>query len=235
MISLRLRVNRRTSPSRRWAWMRAPSSFHSTDAGPVAASAVATSGAGDASIGCTARPGTMPTVASAASPPVSAARAVAPREPDIMCARRTAAIGTPAALATASTITPSSAPWRSSPPSTRHSNCCSGSVARPNTSVSSARRAALTPLPDIEARRSIAASTSRTQRRLARPASTSTSRSVAHPTPMRPWRGRAGEDADGDVDLVGCEAPQQRGQQRRLLAALASRSRAPARSATRPV
>ena len=88
--------------------------------------------AGDASIGCTARPGTMPTAPSAASPPVSAAVAVAPRSPDIMWARRTAAIGTPAALATASTITPSSAPWRSSPPSTRHSSCCSGSVARAN-------------------------------------------------------------------------------------------------------
>ena len=111
-----------------------PSSFHSTDAGPVAASAAATSGAGDASIGCTARPGTMPTAARASTPPVSAACAVRPRSPASMWARRTAAIGTPAAFATASTITPSSAPWRSSPPNIFHSRSCSGSVARAKTS-----------------------------------------------------------------------------------------------------
>ena len=57
VISLRLRVNRRTSPSRRCAWTRAPSSFHSTDAAPVSASASATPSAGEASIGPTARPG----------------------------------------------------------------------------------------------------------------------------------------------------------------------------------
>ena len=57
VMSLRLRVNRRTSSPRRWAWTRAPSSFHSTEASPVAASASATSLAGEASIGCTARSG----------------------------------------------------------------------------------------------------------------------------------------------------------------------------------
>ena len=41
-MSLRLRVNRRTSPARRWACTLAPSSFHSTDASPVSASASAT-------------------------------------------------------------------------------------------------------------------------------------------------------------------------------------------------
>ena len=64
-----------------------------------------------------------------------------------MWARRTAAIGTPAAFATASTITPSSAPWRSSPENIFHSSSCSDSVARPNTSASRLRRAALTPAP----------------------------------------------------------------------------------------
>ena len=53
----------RTAPSRRCAWILAPSSLYSTDAVPVASSAAATSVAGDASIGCTALPGTMPTAA----------------------------------------------------------------------------------------------------------------------------------------------------------------------------
>ena len=34
VTSLRLRVKRRTSPSARWAWIRAPSSFQSTEASP---------------------------------------------------------------------------------------------------------------------------------------------------------------------------------------------------------
>ena len=84
-MSLRLRAYSRTAPSRRWAWTRAPSSFHSTDAGPVAAMAAATSG-GDASIGCTARPGDMAIDRSAGSPLDSAASAARPRSPDIMCA-----------------------------------------------------------------------------------------------------------------------------------------------------
>ena len=49
-----------------------------------------------------------------------------------MAARRTAAAGRPAALATASAITPASAPWRSSPPSSRRRNSCSVSVAAAN-------------------------------------------------------------------------------------------------------
>ena len=58
----------RTSSSWRCTWMRAPSSFHSTDASPTSSSAAATSGALPASIGCTPRPTSSPTACSPASP-----------------------------------------------------------------------------------------------------------------------------------------------------------------------
>jgi len=99
--------------------MRAPSSFHSTDAGPVALSASATVAAVAASIGCTGCSGVRPMASSPASPSVSATVAAFPRSPENIAARRTASIGTPAAFATASVITPSSAPWRNSPTSSR--------------------------------------------------------------------------------------------------------------------
>ena len=63
-------------------------------------------------------------------------------------ARRTSATGTEAARATASVITPSSAPWRSSPDSRPTRNRCSSAVARPNSSPTSALRAAAEPFPD---------------------------------------------------------------------------------------
>ncbi len=74
VMSLRLRVKSRTSSPSRWACTRAPSSFHSTDAAPVAASASPTSPAVDASIGCTATPTRSPTASSASAPSVSASR-----------------------------------------------------------------------------------------------------------------------------------------------------------------
>ena len=63
-------------------------------------------------------------------------------------ARRTSATGTAAARATASVITPSSAPCLSSPDSRPYRNCCSSAVARPKSSLTSALRAAADPLPD---------------------------------------------------------------------------------------
>ena len=131
----------------------------------------------------------MATAASAGSPPDSAASAVTPRSPDSMCALRTAAAGTAAALAIASTITPSRAPWRSSPPSTLHRSRCSSSVARPKTSTSSVRRAATTPAPDIPANSSIIRSTSPTSSTGSVAGSGRTARIVAQPTPIRPWAG----------------------------------------------
>ena len=112
--------------------MRAPSSFHSTDAGPVASSAAATSSAVDASIGWTGRSSSSRTAASASTPSVSARRAVTRRSPLSIAARRTTSSGTSAARAIASVITPSSAPCRSSPRRRRRRKSASGSVARAN-------------------------------------------------------------------------------------------------------
>ena len=67
--------------------------------------------------------------------------------PASIAARRTSATGTPAAFATASAITPSSAPCRSSPRNSPTSRRCSGSVARAKSAASSSRRAAWEPWP----------------------------------------------------------------------------------------
>ena len=86
--------------------------------------------------------------------PAPRSRRTAPRrrprrsEPRSIMARRTSAAGTAAARATASIITPSSAPWRSSPESRPTRNRCSPAVARPNSSPTSALRAAAEPFPD---------------------------------------------------------------------------------------
>ena len=112
------------------------------------ASASARVGALAASIGRTGRPTSSPNAPSAALPPDSAAAATAPSEPRSIMARRTSATGTEAARATASVITPSSAPWRSSPESRPTRNRCSSRVARPNSAPTSALRAAAEPLPD---------------------------------------------------------------------------------------
>ena len=64
-----------------------------------------------------------------------------------MAARRTEAAGMPTALATASAITPTSAPWRSSPPRRRRRNVCSASVALANNPVTSSARRACDPFP----------------------------------------------------------------------------------------
>ena len=77
-----------------------------------------------------------------------------------MHARRTASRGTSAARATASTMTPSWAPWRSSPVSSATRKRCSGSVARAKSAASASRRAACDPGPAIAPIASHAASTS---------------------------------------------------------------------------
>ena len=127
VISSSVRVNSRTSPPYRWAWIRIPSSFHSTAASwpPILASASSRLVALAASIGRTGRPTSRPNAASASLPPASAAAATAPSEPRSIIARRTSATGTDAARATASVITPSSAPCRSSPDSSPNKNRCS--------------------------------------------------------------------------------------------------------------
>ena len=168
VMSSRLRVKARTSSPRRWTCRRAPSSLYSMAAGPVFASAPSTSSPGAASIGWTGRPTSSPTARSASTPPDRAAAAVVPRSPLSMHARRTASRGTSAARATASTMTPSWAPWRSSPVSSATRKRCSGSVARAKSAASASRRAACDPGPAIAPIASHAASTSTSER----PAST---------------------------------------------------------------
>ena len=159
VMSFRLRVNSDTTPPLRCACTRAPSSFHSTEANPISSTASPALAAGLANIGCTGRPGWSRTAASAGPPPVSAACAAAPRSPAIIAARRTDATGTSAALATAVSTTPSSAPWRSSPPRMPRKSCCSRSVAALSRSSSASRRAATAPVPDTSATLESAAAT----------------------------------------------------------------------------
>ena len=73
--------------------------------------------------------------ANARLPPPIAAFDAAPRSPESIAARRTSGAGTPAARATASTITPSSAPWRISPIRSPRRNVRSASVGFANRSV----------------------------------------------------------------------------------------------------
>src|ERR687898_787515 len=209
VTSLRLRVKIRTSSPTLCTWMRAPSSFHSTDASvptvspvpspPPAASlpllpatsakASATSVAVWANIGWTGRSSVSPTAASPASPSVSAISATAGRSPPSIAARRIVSRGTPAALATASVTSPSNAPWRSSPTSRRRSRSCSGAVAAPSSARSSAARAACEPGPLRPAGRSSGASTSAISSCGSSAGSASMPATVRQPTPMRPCRG----------------------------------------------
>ena len=116
----------RTSPSRRCTWMRAPSSFHSIAAGEIRSSAASTSAAVPASIGATGRPTSSPIRRRPSTPSASAVPAAAARSPPSIAARRTSADGTAAAWATASVMTPASAPWRRSPRISATRNSCSG-------------------------------------------------------------------------------------------------------------
>ena len=190
--------------------MRAPSSFHSTDASPTSASAVPTSGAPAASIGRTPRPTSSPTPRSPAAPSVSATTAVRPRSPDNIAARRTSAAGTDAARATASRhqagqralaqLADEQAPHeigfrRRRPTEQRRA----GSSSRP----------AADPLPVVTRIWSRARSTSAIASVGTAAGVTSSRNTVAQPTPTRPWRGLAGEEPHRRLDLVGCEPAEQ--------------------------
>ena len=142
----------RTSSPSRCTCTRAPSSFHSTDAGPVCPSASVTSAALAASIGWIGCSTASRTASSASCPSVERERGGAAQVArEHRGAPDDARSGCPAAVATASVITPASAPWRSSPVSSRRTKSTSGSVAREKRSVSSAWRAACEPAPDVPA------------------------------------------------------------------------------------
>ena len=119
------------------------------------------------------------------APSASAFVATAVRSPASMTARRTSATGISDALATASTMTPSSAPCRSPPSSRPVRNRCSCSVARENSVASSSRRFACEPGPEVAAMRDIAASTS-SSASVGVVAGSGRSRSAAQPTPIEP-------------------------------------------------
>ena len=127
--------------------MRMPSSFHSTDARSKLETASATLSAVEASIGKIGRKSSKPTSRSPSSPPLMAISAVRVRSPESISARRASSAGTPAALATASTITAASAPCRSSPVNRRLTKPASGSVARSSSPASSFLRRAPDPRP----------------------------------------------------------------------------------------
>jgi hypothetical protein len=141
-------------------------------------------------MGWTPRSTWSPTPPRPSAPSVSATRAVAPRSPLSMAARRTRSRGTPAALAMASAITPSRAPWRSSPRRSRLRSCPSGSVARANSPVSTAWRSATDPGPVMPSMVVTARSTSATVSVGSAAGVTSTLRTEAQPMPTRPCRGR---------------------------------------------
>ena len=199
VMSSRVRVNSRILPSDRCAWTLIPSSFHSTAAVPsILARASSMLGALAASIGRTGRPTSRPNAASASLPPLSAAAATTPSEPRSIMARRTSATGTSAARATASVMTPSSAPWRSSPESRPTRNRCSSAVARPNNSPTSALRAAAEPFPDTAPIEPNPASTSDSVS-VGACAGANPSRRAAQPTPI--WR--CGSSPDRYATAIG--------------------------------
>ena len=152
----------------------------------------------EASIGRTGRPTSRPNSASAPLPPARAAAATAPSEPRSITARRTWFTGTEAARATASVMTPSSAPWRSSPESSPNRNRCSSSVARLNSSLTSALRAAAEPFPETAPIAAKPASTSLSVS-VGVSADGNPSRSVAHPTPIC----RCGSSPDRYATAIG--------------------------------
>ena len=118
--------------------------------------------------------------------PSMAAAAAAPRSPLSIAARRTSGSGTSAARETASTITPSRAPWRISPIRSPRRNACSSAVARANRSWSAVRRAAWEPAPASEPIRGSAASTSSSSSVAGAGAGGGRSFRDAHPTPIDP-------------------------------------------------
>src|SRR5690606_31229908 len=179
----------RTSLSSLCTCIRAPSSLYSNAALPKASSAAAVLSAVCASIGCKGCMSSSRKASSPSCPSVIAAAATDAEFPDSITARRTSRSGSPEAFAMASTITPSSAPCRSSPSSRRARKSCSTVVARPKSSVSSLLRSRLDPLPDIVAICSNAESTSRTARvETSLAPAPRACRTIDGPSPMRPWR-----------------------------------------------
>jgi hypothetical protein len=202
--------------------------------------AAAMSSAGVASIGWTGRCSATAKRARPAppwpSPCDSAIRATSPRRPVTIAARRTSAAGSPAAAATASSITPSSAPWRNSPMSRRTRKSCSAAVARSNKARRVALRAAVEPLPAVAATAPSAASASPSVSCGSGAGVPRSVPSVAQPTPIRPCRASPESHATAISTSSGAAPRSRSAIASRLASRLdvpAARSEAATRSASR--
>ena len=212
----------RTSSPRRWIWMRIPSSFHSTDERSKPSTASATLSAVEASIGRIGRKISRPTSRRPSSPLVSAISAVRVRSPDSISARRASRPGTPAAFATASTISPASAPCLSSPVKRRLTKSASGSVARASRSPRSSSRPAADPLPSTSWTAAIARSRSAiVERRLRGGRALDRRRSSSSRHRPVPAEARPARKPTASATSSGVEPPQQVGEDRDLLRARA--------------
>ena len=146
----------------RCTWTRTPSNFHSAAAAvPIRAMASAESAAVCASIGRSGMPG----VSRGNGPDLRGLRRYGARHGRQVARHedRPAQVGhgDPAARATASTITPPRAPWRSSPDMSPRRKRASGSVNRANSPESSVRRTSCEPGPEAARMRSSVAWVSR--------------------------------------------------------------------------
>lgn len=166
--------------------MRIPSSLYSTEARSKPDIASSTLAPVAASIGKIGLKISNPTSRSPASPSIIASSAILGRSPDSISARRASGPGTPAALATASAISPASAPWRSSPVNSRRRKPASSSVALWSRSASSRLRSPADPLPVTACSSPIARSTSATVRLGPVAGSGWLPYTVAYPIPIRP-------------------------------------------------
>ena len=127
---------------------------------------------------------------------VRSARVPRAPPPAIMTARRTVAGDAFPARATASINTPSSAPCRSSPVSSRTRKSCSSAVARVSRSRRRRARSPAEPLPVVVAICSNTLSTSTSERTGAGAAVTGfDSRMAEMPIPIRPCRGSPDKNA----------------------------------------
>ena len=212
----------RTSRSRRWIWIRIPSSFHSTEDSSKPDIASATLGAGRGEHREDRPEDLEPDRAqSPPRPRSSRSRPSASDRPTASAPGARSRRGTPAALATASAITPASAPCRSSPVNSRRRNAASASVARPSRSASRSparpRRSGPGGVLDLVDRPIDVDHGQRGAR--PRAGLDRVDRRVAHPDAA--LTGNARQEPDADRDLIRLELPQQLGENRDLARARA--------------
>ena len=160
--------------------------------------------AGEASIGRDRAADLQPDRRAApAAPSASAAAATSPRSPRSITRAAQLGGGTPAARATASTITPSSAPWRSSPEQQRAQEAL---LALGGAREQRAQRVAARGLRAGARQRADARRTPRRPRQArasARPPAAAGRCSDAQPTPIWRWRSSPERKATADRRLVG--------------------------------